>query len=93
MPTGHVTVEPKRGMQIAYIPNHVDKHGRLDHPDIEYGFVTSVRPNGAFCRYWAKGEEHKRLRTTANSELTPFDNLIVIDVKPTPEIRKLLENM
>ena len=63
----------RRGTQIAYIPTHAD--GDIRHPDVEFGFVTSVRNGVAFCRYWRKcslGE----LRTKANSEGTPIDVLV-----------------
>jgi len=63
--------------QIAYIPTHAD--GDINHPDVEFGFVTSTNKNAdaVFCRYW-----HKEirllgtLRTTANSELTPAETLV-----------------
>ena len=60
------------GMQIAYVPDHAKDDE--NHPDIEFGFVTSVRKNGCFCRYWIKGSPGE-LRTTCNSELTPKCNL------------------
>jgi len=63
----------KRGTQIAYVPMHAD--GDLDHPDVEFGFITSVRDDAAFCRYWRKGQAGQ-LRTVANSELTPLDMLV-----------------
>ena len=64
----------KPGDQIVYIPIHAI--GDQNHPDREYGFVTSVRPdhNIAFCRYWSK-YQIDILRTRANSEATPFENL------------------
>ena len=65
-------LELKRGTQIIYIPTHAngDKH----HPDVEYGFVTSILGDCAFCRYWSR--HHGGLRTVANSELTPVANLV-----------------
>ena len=59
------------GTQIAYVPTHAN--GDLSHPDVEFGFVTSVRGDVAFCRYWSKGDG---LRTTANSEATPISLLV-----------------
>lgn len=67
------------GTQIAYIPNHA--HGDINHDDVKFGFVTSHPINitqsvkSVFCRYWKKNCLGV-LRTTANSELTPIDNLI-----------------
>jgi len=68
----------KRGTQIIYTPSHVK--GDITHPDCEHGFVTSVAVNGAFCRYWRKGEN--TLRTKMNSELTSFDDLVITDTRP-----------
>ena len=62
----------KRGDQIVYIPLHAN--GDKAHPDCEFGFVTSVRPSGCFCRYWHKGSPGS-LRTRANSEYTDKENL------------------
>ena len=61
----------KPGDQIVYVPDHAKKdHQRgLNHPDVEFGFVTSVREDmeGAFCRFFLS-RESEELRTTANSE-------------------------
>ena len=67
-------IQLKPGDQIVYIPCHA-MHAQ-DHPDREYGFVTSVRSNHkiAFCRYWNK-YQIGILRTCANSEGTRFENL------------------
>lgn len=58
--------------QIAYIPDHAGDD--LDHPDVEFGFVTSVRNDTVFCRYWRR--DLSGLRTKANSEGTPIRNLV-----------------
>lgn len=69
----------KLGTQIAYVPNHVD--GDVTHPDVQYGFVSIVTQSGAFYRYWLPKRywmgSIPSLRTKANSELTPFDNILV----------------
>lgn len=64
----------RRGTQIAYIPNHAD--GNINHPDVEFGFVTSEseKYNAHFCRYWRRGTNE--LRTKSNSELTPDEFLV-----------------
>ena len=66
-------MEFEQGTQIAYIPNHAD--GDINHHDVEFGFVTSRRGDRVFCRYWIKGRIGT-LRTTANSECTPAENLV-----------------
>jgi hypothetical protein len=65
----------KPGTQIAYVPTHADG---IDHPDVEFGFVTSQWLHGEahYCRYWRKGHLGE-LRTVANSELAPDDCLVV----------------
>jgi len=65
----------KPGTQIVYVPHHVN--GNIFHKDCQYGFVTSISKGGTehFCRYWLKGEIGRKLRTVANSELTPNDCL------------------
>ena len=55
----------KRGQQIAYVPDHAD--GNLGHRDVEFGFVTSVKGDTVFCRYWSRYTPNE-LRTKANSE-------------------------
>jgi len=78
------------GNQIAYIPSHVDFAKNPKHPDIEYGFITSFNNNGVpFCRYW-NNFDRTQLRTQANSECTPLENLRRCDLKPQAEIDHLL---
>lgn len=64
------------GTQIAYVPTHAFKDGQPDfkHPDVQFGFVTEDRGETAFCRYWLKAYP-TLLRTVANSESTPKENL------------------
>jgi hypothetical protein len=83
---GHT--EMKRGTQIAYVPRHAN--GDLKHPDVEFGFITSLRENCAFCRYWIKGKPGV-LRTTSNSELTPFLCLIKHKSVSQEEIEEILD--
>jgi hypothetical protein len=73
----------KIGQQIAYIPMHAG--GDINHPDVEFGFVTGFNSQGdPFCRYWRKGEIGT-LRTTANSECTPID--MVVDHVSVPQTK------
>lgn len=51
--------------QVAYVPTHAN--GDLDHHDVEFGFVTSVKGDTVFCRYWTSQNKFE-LRTKANSE-------------------------
>ena len=63
----------KSGEQIAYIPSHADRD--INHPDVEFGFVTSVREDTVFCRYWSKYSAGE-LRTKANSEGAPEEMVV-----------------
>lgn len=64
----------KPGTQIAYVPCHAE--GDVNHPDVEFGFVTSEQEGFFhFCRYWYKNR-FGELRTKANSELTPTECLV-----------------
>jgi hypothetical protein len=68
---GEKKMEP--GTQIAYIPLHAE--GDINHPDVEFGFVTLEKHDCHFCRYWRKGHLGE-LRTVANSEYTPTAMLV-----------------
>jgi hypothetical protein len=80
----------KPGTQIAYIPSHAK--GDINHPDVEFGFIQYTTTDGAFCRYWNKNFM-LGLRTTANSELTPFRNLALCDSHPQFEVDYLIEKI
>jgi len=64
----------ERGDQIAYIPTHAK--GNVAHPDVEFGFVTSVDGERVWCRFWRKGGGERELRTKANSELVMASDLV-----------------
>ncbi len=68
-----------RGTQIIYVPNHAE--GDVNHPDCEEGFVTSVKGDVAFCRYWLMANPQV-LRTKLCSEATPVSNLAVHNSVP-----------
>lgn len=76
--------------QIAYIPNHAE--GNLDHKDVQFGFVMSVTENGAFCRYF-RSKDNAMLRTVANSELTPFENLVPYELHSKKFIHNLVKSI
>lgn len=78
----------ERGTQIAYVPTHAG--GNLYHPDVEFGFVTSVKKDVAFCRYWSKYSPGE-LRTKANSEGTPLDCIVVMNSHPQAEVEAMLK--
>jgi hypothetical protein len=82
----------KRGDQIAYLPDHATG---LLHPDVEFGFITSISPidnEYIFCRYWLKGKPGI-LRTTANSESTHIRNLILYESVPIERVQEILEEI
>jgi hypothetical protein len=78
-----------RGTQIAYIPKH--SQGNINHGDVQFGFVTTKSSNGAFCRYFRK--DGKELRTTANSELTPWEYLVLSNHHTYGEIERILDGI
>ena len=80
----------KRGTQIIYVPMHAE--GNTEHSDCEAGFVTSLRKDFAFCRYWSKHHPGE-LRTKANSEATPLDCLVVKDTRPQTEVAHALTSL
>jgi len=63
----------KRGTQIAYIPTHAG--GDINHPDVQFGFVTSERGDTVFCRFWSKHSPGE-LCTKANSEGADRTNIV-----------------
>jgi hypothetical protein len=76
------------GDQVAYIPHHAA--GDIQHPDVEFGFVTSPSQRGDyFCRYWRKGQPGT-LRTVANSECTPVDCMVKHDSVDQSSVDRLL---
>lgn len=79
-----------RGAQIAYVPMHAEKD--IEHPDVLFGFVTSVRGDAAFCRYWRKGEAGT-LRTISSSELTPLDMLVEHESVLQEVVSQILEGL
>jgi hypothetical protein len=80
----------KAGTQIAYLPDHAA--GRINHPDVEFGFVTSERKESHFCRYWIKNKPGT-LRTTANSELTHNKNLMEWEVVNQEVVDLIIKKM
>ena len=76
-----------RGTQIIYVPKHAN--GDIKHPDCEWGFVTSVQGDSAFCRYWK--EDSLKLKTTTYSELTPVHLLVAHDTVPQELVINALE--
>lgn len=84
-----MTISIRRGTQVAYIPSHAD--GDITHANVEFGFVTSVREDIGivFCRYWSQ-QDPNQLRTRANSEATPLDNIVLHTLHPQEKIDRLL---
>ena len=79
----------QRGDQIVYMPSHTDNNP--DHPDAENGFVTLIKEDTVFCRYWNKYRPGE-LRTKANSEGTPIHLLIKKDTVPQLMVKSALKN-
>ena len=79
----------RKGTQIIYVPLHAQNE---NDSHCEMGFVASVNDQGAFCRYWSKYNASE-LRTKANSELTPFDRLIIRDTRPQEFVDKTLQEI
>lgn len=80
--------ELKPGTQIIYVPTHAN--GDIHHTDCQAGFIASptVLPgNAIFCRYWVSGSVPRRLRTLANSEATPIENLVIRDTVPLQDVK------
>jgi hypothetical protein len=75
----------KPGDQIVYMPDHANNN--LNHPDVQIGFVMSMKDDFAFCRYWrgTYGKPIPELRTKANSEATPYRNLWRLHACPFPQ--------
>lgn len=73
------------GMQIAYVPLHVKEMAKfgggfeLNSRGVEFGFITSLGVNSAFCRFFMPGARSiGGLRTGANSESASYDNLYAL---------------
>lgn len=77
------------GLQIVYVPQHADG---VDHKDAEAGFITSVRGDIAFCRYWSKRSPGE-LRTKANSEGTQIERLVAKDTRSQEDVWGQLETI
>lgn len=92
----------KRGQQVVYIPTRVLRQYSpsgewklshlLKHPDVEFGFVTSVSGNIAFVRFWSPVHSDE-LKTKADGIPTPLTNLFEYKLKPQEVIDELLENL
>ena len=50
----------------------------LTQPACEFGFVTSIKDDNAWCRFWARSLGRTHLRTTSCSERTPLANLLKV---------------
>ena len=97
---------PKPGTQIVYVPHHKMKRykelGEMNfgYPnDCQPGFVVEdSRVEGSvFCRYWRVTHTQEvlefDLRTKANSELTPVDNLVAKDTVPQEIVASIMAEL
>ena len=82
--------EPKT--QVMYIPTHA--RGIPNHPDIEYGFVTSTKQAAdctiVWCRFWYKVEMgvEPYLRTKSCSESVSDHYLQLKHMVPSEVVEK-----
>ena len=83
----------QRGTQIVYIPDHVGAMytapSWLEKRGCDWGFVSSIRGDVAFCRYWSKTEIGE-LRTKSCSEGTPIRNLKEVRSAPQATVDAML---
>jgi hypothetical protein len=80
------------GQQVVYIPDHL-KDNLADNLDsIEFGFITSIRDDVCFCRYWIRGKINQ-LRTIANSESTNKRDLFPCKVHSQDLIDQMIEEI
>lgn len=77
----------RRGTQIIYIPTHANENTR--HPDVEFGFITSVDGEYAFCRYWHRGRPGD-LRNKSVSERTAITDLKIYQSVPQSVVTGML---
>lgn len=80
----------KTGTQIVYIPGHAG--GKIDHPDCEFGFITSVVGNICYCRFWTK-KGSAVLRTKSNSEAVRYDYLVCFDIENQSFVDDLIDEL
>lgn len=74
------------GTQVIYVPTHAG--GDVNHPDCERGFVTSVKRETVFYRFWR--EDLSELRTKSCSEGCDASQLIVADSVPQSRVNYAL---
>ena len=75
--------------QVAYIPLHAC--GDVTHPDVQFGFVGTMKGNNIFVHYWRKGEHV--LRTLSGAENTDKDLLIAYDSVSQQDIDKAWKSL
>lgn len=84
----------KRGDQIAYIPDHAE--GNINHPDVEFGFVTSTNPHYVFVRYWwnaRSGRDINTLKSRNSGTPTYRRHLVLHNNHPQETIDKMLAKL
>jgi hypothetical protein len=80
------TVSIARGTQIVHIPNHLFDNPDIKNKEIQFGFVTSHKAGGIFCRYYST-YDLTTLRTLSCSERSSVENTFLLDTMK-PEIVK-----
>lgn len=67
-----------RGTQIVYLPQHLIDKADLNNKEIQFGFVTSVKKDIVYCRYFSQ-YDLTTLRTVSCSERSPIENLYLLN--------------
>lgn len=80
------------GSQIIYVPQHLVRDPDLMNTQIQFGFVTSVGKNQAYCRFYST-VDLSVLRTMSCSELTPISNLFLLNTRHKKEIDHWLKRI
>lgn len=80
------------GSQIIYVPNHLIDDPDLLNKQIQFGFVTSVGKDQAFCRFYS-GYDLSILRTMSCSELVSISNLFLLNTRHKKEVDRWLRKI
>lgn len=83
------------GTQVVYVPSHINyRKGKFGYPNgAQPGFISSrCEGDYVFVRYWLveDGKPINELRTKANSEKTPVENLRFVNTVPQEWVSQAL---
>jgi hypothetical protein len=77
----HTLADFQPGNRVVYVPTHAE--GDLDHPDCEYGVVSSTDNVFVFVRYWPS-LEYTGWNITSQAT-SPEDLVFGSNGKPLPD--------